>query len=113
MVNQQDVNWERFHAAVCQDGGCYSTGEEEAACERRALEFYQWLMCRSVIDAAAVIALLASLMDDNAETLLIEVAICVICSQCETKLAASRDRQHRLSRPSNCWMMMHLDSVAL
>eukprot|EP00878_Enallax_costatus_P032947 GHUV01036302.1.p1 GENE.GHUV01036302.1~~GHUV01036302.1.p1 ORF type:complete len:402 (+),score=101.12 GHUV01036302.1:240-1445(+) len=56
VVNQHDVNWERFHDAVCQDGGCYFTGEEESACERRAVEFYKWLMSRLGFCAVAVYA---------------------------------------------------------
>lgn len=41
-----DVMWEALHAAQCHDGGCYLTGEEESHCERRALEFYAWLLDR-------------------------------------------------------------------
>jgi hypothetical protein len=44
--HQRDVEWERLHAAICHDGGCYLTGEEETATEHRALDFYKWLMSR-------------------------------------------------------------------
>lgn len=46
MQHSTDEAWEALHAAECHDAGCYKTGEEESACERRALEFYAWLMSR-------------------------------------------------------------------
>jgi hypothetical protein len=46
MQHSTDVMWEALHAAQCHDGGCYLTGEEESHCERRALEFYAWLLDR-------------------------------------------------------------------
>lgn len=48
MQHSTDVAWEALHDAPCLDGGCYRSGEEESACERRALDFYAWLMTRCV-----------------------------------------------------------------
>lgn len=46
MQHSTDEMWEALHAATCQDGGCYLSGEEERHCEQRALDFYAWLLDR-------------------------------------------------------------------
>jgi hypothetical protein len=48
MEHSTDEAWQALHDALCHDGGCYLTGEEESHCERRALDFYAWIMNRCV-----------------------------------------------------------------
>jgi hypothetical protein len=48
MQHSTDEAWQTLHDALCHDGGCYPTGEEESHCERRALDFYAWIMNRCV-----------------------------------------------------------------
>lgn len=46
MQHSTDEAWQALHDALCHDGGCYLTGEAESHCERRALDFYAWIMNR-------------------------------------------------------------------